>query len=52
MEDSILHHPAVADAAVMGITDEDRGELPMAWVVLKHGSSATEKDIVEFVAGN
>lgn len=35
LEDIISHHPAVAEAAVIGVRDEKWGERPLALVVLK-----------------
>ncbi|MGF6467297.1 acyl-CoA synthetase [Paraburkholderia youngii] len=37
IEDSLLRHPAVAMAAVVGAPDRDRTEIVMAFVVLKAG---------------
>jgi acyl-coenzyme A synthetase/AMP-(fatty) acid ligase len=41
----------VADAAVIGLPDDEAGEIPAAFVVLKEGQEATEQEIQEFVAG-
>ena len=52
LEAILLTHPAVADAAVVGIPDEEVGEIPAAYVVLQAGSEATAEEIMEFVAGH
>ena len=39
IEDCILKHPAVALAAVIGVADSVRGEVPKAFVVLKAGQA-------------
>lgn len=51
LEALLLTHPAVADAAVVGLPDDDAGEIPAAWVVLKPGAEATADEIRSFVAG-
>ena len=52
LEGLLLTHPDVADAAVIGIPDEEAGELPKAFVVLKPGHEATADDLQAFVAGH
>lgn len=37
MEQVVAKHPAVAECAVIGVPDELKGEMPMAFVVLKSG---------------
>lgn len=50
LEDLLLSHPRIVDAAVIGVPDEDAGELPRAYVVrADHNLSETEVD--EFVKG-
>ncbi len=48
LEALLLSHPAVGDAAVIGIPDEEAGEVPKGFVVLK--GEATPEQIMEFVA--
>ncbi|MFD4141225.1 AMP-binding protein [Streptomyces sp. NPDC058572] len=38
VEDALLHHPDVAEAAVVGRPDELRGQIVVAYVVLRGGS--------------
>jgi fatty-acyl-CoA synthase len=40
IEDLLMHHPAVAEAAVFGVKDEKWGERPIALVVAKPGRAA------------
>lgn len=45
----VLHeHPAVLEAAVIGIPDDDWGESVMAMVVLKPGAVTHEAELIEF----
>ena len=50
LEALLLTHPAVADAAVVGLPDDEAGEIPVAHVVLKPGATATPEEIAAFVA--
>jgi acyl-CoA synthetase (AMP-forming)/AMP-acid ligase II len=48
LEALLLSHPAIADAAVIPCADEEAGEVPKAFVVLK--GEATAQEIMDFVA--
>ncbi len=50
LEGLLLTHPGVADAGVIGIPDEEAGEVPKAFVVLKEKGSVSEQDLKDFVA--
>jgi fatty-acyl-CoA synthase len=49
VEGALLRHPAVAEAAVVGLPSEQWGETPHAFVVLLTGTRATEEEIIAFV---
>jgi len=42
VESCLMEHPAVAEAAVIGLPDERAGEVVKAYVTLKHGHEASE----------
>ena len=48
LEAVLLSHPSIADAAVIPIADEECGEVPKAFVVLK--ATVTPEEIASFVA--
>jgi acyl-CoA synthetase (AMP-forming)/AMP-acid ligase II len=53
VEALLLEHPAVRDCGVVGRADPDAGEIPVAFIVLREGSVASQKledDLCGFVA--
>ncbi len=50
LETLLVGHPAVAEAAVVGVPDDRWAERPLALVVLKPGASATPDELREFLA--
>ncbi|XP_073017103.1 4-coumarate--CoA ligase-like 1 [Primulina eburnea] len=52
LEAILLTHPSVEDAAVVGLPDEESGEIPGASVVLNSKAKETEEDIMNYVSSN
>src|ERR1700726_1192120 len=48
VEGTLLRHPAVQEAAIVGLPDERWGETPQAFVVLRDGQTASEEEIIAF----
>ncbi|HEV3418462.1 MAG TPA: AMP-binding protein [Pirellulales bacterium] len=48
IEEFLFTHPAVEQAAVVGLPDAKFGEELCAWIKLKQGASATEQEIREY----
>src|SRR5918999_3326610 len=52
VEEVLVTHPAVLDAAVIGVADERRGEVPYAFVSLEPGTQATVDELLEHCRAN
>ncbi len=48
VENMLYQHPAVLEAAVVGVPDEKWGEAPRALVVLREGKKAGEDELIKF----
>ena len=51
VEDVLFRHPAVAEAAVIGVPAARWGEVPMAVVALRPGTSLTLEELTRFCEG-
>jgi len=49
IEDVLYQHLKIKEAAVIGIADEHKGEVPKGFVVLKDGEEATEHQLLQFL---
>ncbi|MCE5285544.1 MAG: long-chain-fatty-acid--CoA ligase [Pelosinus sp.] len=52
IEELLFSHPAVSEAAVVGIPDKLRGQSAYAFVVLKEGSSADKRTLRDYLRSN
>jgi acyl-CoA synthetase (AMP-forming)/AMP-acid ligase II len=51
LEALLLSHPSIADAAVVGVKDDEGEEVPKAFVVKQSDADLTADAVIEFVAG-
>ncbi len=49
VEDALIEHPAVSEAAVIGVPDEVKGEAIVGFVVMKQGCQATRAELEKVV---
>jgi fatty-acyl-CoA synthase len=52
VESVLLRHPAVQEAAIVGLPHERWGEAPHAFVVLRQGAQTDEAELREFARAN
>jgi long-chain acyl-CoA synthetase len=52
VEDVLLRHPGIAEAAYVGVSDGRGGQVPTAFIVTKEGQGATVEEIVSFCRQN
>jgi len=50
IESALMQHPAVAECGVVGVPDEERGQIVKAFVVLKTGHSANAEMTLDLQA--
>ncbi|MGH3518198.1 MAG: long-chain fatty acid--CoA ligase [Haloechinothrix sp.] len=50
LENQVMAHPAVTEAAVIGVPDEKWDERPLVAVVVKDGESVTAEELRDFLA--
>ncbi len=52
LENALMGHPAIAEAAVIAVPSEKWDERPLAVCVLREGQSATQEELREFLASD
>jgi long-chain acyl-CoA synthetase len=52
VESLLARHPGIAEASVVGIADDIKGEKPVAFVVLKPGARLSEDDVKRYALAN
>jgi long-chain acyl-CoA synthetase len=51
IEEALYQHPAVAEAVVIAVADQYRGQVPKAFVRLRDGQAATPEELRQFLVG-
>jgi len=52
IEKILLRHPGIKEAAVIGMADKFKGEVPKAFIVLKENGTLTESEIIRYLRNN
>jgi fatty-acyl-CoA synthase len=52
LENALMGHPAIAEAAVIAVPDPRWQERPLGVAVLKEGENATQEELIEHLAGS
>ena len=51
IEELLYKHPAILEAAVVGVSNEKWGEVGKAFIVLKEGKTMTEEEVLAYLDG-
>ncbi|KPK96708.1 MAG: hypothetical protein AMJ95_12605, partial [Omnitrophica WOR_2 bacterium SM23_72] len=49
IEEVLYQNPKIKEAAVIGILDEHKGEIPKGFVVLKENETATAHELIQYL---
>ena len=52
IEEFLLKHSDISDAAVIGMPDKLRGERVLAYIVLKSGKTSSEEEVIKYCRDN
>jgi long-chain acyl-CoA synthetase len=52
VESLLARHPAIAEASIVGMADDIKGEKPVAFVVLKPGARMSEDEVKRYALAN
>jgi long-chain acyl-CoA synthetase len=52
IEKVLLRHPQIKDAAVIGVLDKFKGEVPKAFIVLKENATLNAKEVIKYLREN